>query len=132
MKRNREYFPQFIFWENLFKDGWKTPPSYGQAKYEELIPESSGVYLFCAIDISFEKVLKEPQILYIGKSLNLKNRAKNHPIIKEICCNLPRHRCLEYWFKSLDEPLIHQEEIRLIKLHHPPYNLAHRVKRVVA
>lgn len=108
------------------QDEWKAPHSYG-CSYAEL-PKCSGVYLFTVIDLSFRT---EEKVLYVGKSINLRQRHVSHEIKSLICKDFPYPFFVSLWFKKMDRTLIDTEEINLIKSYNPSYNIIHRVRGVV-
>ena len=60
---------------------WLTPNTY-DLNFSE--PSGSGVYLLAERKIDFEKQKVRFKILYVGMSLNLKNRLKNHEVLMEL------------------------------------------------
>lgn len=95
---------------NLIFKGWKTPNSYGGKEYQEL-PNEEGVYAL----ISIHSESMESEILYIGRSDNLKNRHVSHPVKRFLKLSLGNH-FLQTWFmtcgnsRELEKMLIQENE----------------------
>ena len=124
-------FPHLGFCEGLYQDGWRTPPSYGPAKYGADIPAASGVYLFALIPIGYERRHPKPfDVAYVGKSLNLKKRHEGHAMLRVIRSTVPHFTYVDLWFKTLPSSILTGEEIKLIRHYNPSFNIQHRVRGI--
>lgn len=92
--------------------------------YKDL-SNKSGVYFF----VRFNSGTKEADIVYIGSSVNLKERYRGHNIPAKIkqCQN-----CFHiFFFKEMDKRF-YDYEIKLIKKLKPEYNYQHTHRRINA
>jgi hypothetical protein len=132
----KEPFKHYQFAASMVRDGWRTPDCY--SRNFSPAPQSPGVYLFSLYKMFWRESSSLPEIVYAGKSLNLAKRFDNHDVFPIISAQLPDfcletgiHYMLQRWFRPLDKQIIDKAEIELIKKYNPPFNLQHRVKRVL-
>ena len=109
--------------EKLFDDGWRTDETYVSSWFEPC-PETSCVYilLHTNVDCLSDDFGKE-RVLYVGQTINLVNRLRNHETRKLIRKNNLYERA---WFKPCEKHNLMETEKQLIKKYDPSYNLVHR------
>ena len=117
-------------WDNLLINIGKTHWSKVQFNqlYQDLVPETPGVYAICARLRGFNQSLFTAlyEIIYVGRSKDsLRNRFLTH------CCRPERgveqaKQCfddrLEYWFTEADSDQVANLETCLIECFGPPAN----------
>jgi excinuclease UvrABC nuclease subunit len=126
ISRKRPSLPCVSFADTLRKEGWLTPNTYSN-HYSDF-PQAPGVYLFLKVGLCISTDYGQYKVLYVGKSRNLHLRQQSHEIFKLICDSSRPEDYVQRWFKPMDEGLISDEEVRLIKRFNPSYNIIHRVR----
>ena len=110
--------PAFLFYSKdlkIIKSEWNTENTY-DFNYKPK-PNKPGVHLIVAITfISFGY-----DIIYVGSSCNLKNRYKNHEVIRSESNNYDH---IQFYFKECDNYL--EIEKKLIKVIQPKLNVQWR------
>lgn len=99
---------------------WKTPDTFDSALFGSL-PRSSGIYLL--VHISEAGHSYKHEVMYIGQSVNLAERLRNHEIRKML-----NKRCgyVHVYFRRCPKDRLRTRERKLIKELNPPFNLQHR------
>jgi len=113
MKKNKD--SEFLFYSNCFKiieKEWHTENTYNDNFLPT--PSKKGVYLI--VGVVFTPELRK-EIIYIGSSSNLKQRSKNHEVIKS---NHSLYDHIQFYFKECSNIL--DFEKYLIKKVQPKYN----------
>lgn len=94
---------------------WLTPNTYDENFAE---PKGRGVYLLASRKIIREKNKPKFKILYVGMSLNLRNRLKNHMVLIELNGKFEN---VVIFFRNHTGDISDLEK-RLILYFNPPYN----------
>ena len=99
---------------------WKTPNTYG-TNYSS-IPKKAGVYLLVYFEnlIDYERLEINPNILYVGSSINLNQRRERHEVKRHL---LKIYNHIFFYFKETEDYINY--EIELIKNIRPKYNTQH-------
>jgi excinuclease UvrABC nuclease subunit len=99
---------------------WKTPNTYG-TNYSS-VPKKAGVYLLVYFEnlIDYEKLEINPNILYVGSSINLNQRRERHEVKRHL---LKIYNHIFFYFKETEDYINY--EIELIKNIRPKYNTQH-------
>ena len=95
-------------------EGWFTTSRYADTKISKQLPESEGVYML----FGFTFAPYKQELLYIGRSSNLKNRINSHPIINEILYDYDHYGVC---FKETNDSIEYEKE--LINKYKPFYNI---------
>jgi excinuclease UvrABC nuclease subunit len=99
----------------MFYKNWKCVNTY-DTNFAEA-PNKSGVYAITECDLTNISEYN-PQLVYIGSSLNLKKRHRTHNIISEI---QNKGLFAAFYFIEMSESF-YDFEIKLIREHQPKYN----------
>jgi len=94
---------------------WHTPNTYdANYKYPE---NKSGVYLLAKLDADLETRKINYKILYVGSSKKLKQRYKNHEVLKMLN---KKYDFIIFFFKECENEIVIEKQ--LIKSIQPEYN----------
>lgn len=102
---------------------WLTPNTYDH-NFSDL-PKAPGVYLFTSCDLDMINRTKRETVLYVGRSVNLRQRCSSHEVLRVL---RDRFHYVRTFFRLHDSGILPQIEKALIAYFNPCYNTIHRIR----